>query len=324
MAVALHLAEALHHSSGASLEPVAERREVEVEAEVVYDAPRGQEQPPPGMRPGSLSDPGPPQQVAATVGYVAAGAPRLTPVVLVQDAALDDKTVAWLLERSLAEQQREEEEAVEAAVLAELEEKVAVAEGRLLVELQRERAGGSRISRQTCATLSRVEQLAVELRTCWSRGGEEEEEEEEEEEDETQEKLVGGRYFFAPLFLTVTCLTLVLHEEYGCFFREIPSRGFPYSALGGSSVDSCLRQFTVAFVVDFSAMAGFAGDDALRAVFLFAVAWPQILGIIAGMHQKDSYALFGPGSGLCKGILHLALCSSRGFLAQMPCRQARR
>ena len=52
-----------------------------------------------------------------------------------QDAALDDKTVAWLLERSLAERQWEEA-AVEAALLAELEEKVAVAEGRLLVELQ--------------------------------------------------------------------------------------------------------------------------------------------------------------------------------------------
>ena len=103
MAVALHLAEALHHSSGASLEPVVERREEEVEAEVLYDALRGQEQPPPGMRPGSLSDPG-----------VAAWAPRLTPVVLVQEAALDDKTVAWLLERSLAERQLEEE-ALEAA-----------------------------------------------------------------------------------------------------------------------------------------------------------------------------------------------------------------
>ena len=114
------------------------------------------------MRPGSLSDPGPPLQVAATASYVAAGAPRLTPVVLVQDAALDDKTVAWLLERSLAERQREEEEAVEAAVLAELEERVAVAEGRLLVELQREREDVTRISRQTRATLSCVEQLAVE------------------------------------------------------------------------------------------------------------------------------------------------------------------
>ena len=159
MAVALHLAEALHHSSGASLEPVVERREEEVEAEVVYVS---QEQPPPGMRPGSLSDPGPPQQVAATVGYVAAGAPRLTPVVLVQDAALDDKTIPWLLKRSLAERQREEEEAVEAAVLAELEVKVAVAEDRLLVDLQREREDGTRISRETWATLSHVEQLAVE------------------------------------------------------------------------------------------------------------------------------------------------------------------
>ena len=154
MAVALHLAEALHHSSGASLEPVVERREEE--AEVVYVAQRGQEQPPPGMWPGSLCDPGPP------LGYVAAGAPRLAPVVLVQDAALDDKTVAWLLERSLAERQGEEEEAVEAAVLAELEVKVAVAEDRLQVELQREREDGTRVSRQTWATLSRVEQLAVE------------------------------------------------------------------------------------------------------------------------------------------------------------------
>ena len=109
--------------------------------------------------PQGLSDPGPPQQVAATVGHVAAGAPDLTPV-LVQDVALDNKTVAWLLERS--ERQREEEEAVEVAVLAELEEKVAMAEGRLFVELQREWEGGSRISRQTWPTLSRVEQLAVE------------------------------------------------------------------------------------------------------------------------------------------------------------------
>ena len=59
-----------------------ERREEEVEAEVVYDALRGQEQSPPGMRPVSLFRPRAPQEVAATVGYVAAWAPRLTPVVL--------------------------------------------------------------------------------------------------------------------------------------------------------------------------------------------------------------------------------------------------
>ena len=92
-----------------------------------------------------------------------------------------------------------------------------------------------------------------------------------------------------------------------------------------------LDKMTVFFalVVDFGygiCRAGFAGI-APCAVFLPVVAWPQILGIMAGMHQEDSCALFGPGSGLCKarfaGILHLALFSSRGFLAQMPCRQAR-
>ena len=140
-----------------------------------------------------------------------------------QDAALDDKTVAWLLERSLAEGQREEEEAVEAAMLAELEEKVAVAEDRLLVELQREREDGTRISRQTWVTLSRVEQLAVEWYLAKDvlvkrrvKKKKKKKEEEEEDEDETQQKMAGGRYFFGPLYLTVSCLTLVLLEEYVC------------------------------------------------------------------------------------------------------------
>ena len=56
--------------------------------------------------------------------------------------------------------------------------------------------------------------------------------------------------------------------------------------------------------------------------------WSLMLGIMASMDRKDSYALFVLGSGTCKarfaGILHLALCSSRFFQAQMPCRQARR
>ena len=136
MAVELHLAEALHHSSGASLEPVVERREEEVEDEVVHDAPRGQEQPPPAMRPGSLSDPGPTQQVAATVGYVAAWVPRLTPVVLVQDAVHDDKSLAWLLKRTLDERQREKEEAEEAEAVKQLEVVLAEAEDKLLVALE--------------------------------------------------------------------------------------------------------------------------------------------------------------------------------------------
>ena len=65
-----------------------------------------------------------------------------------------------------------------------------------------------------------------------------------------------------------------------------------------------------------------------RVVFLSVVVWPKMLRIMAGMHHKVSYALFGPGSGMCKarfvGILNPALCSSRGCHAQLPCRQARR
>ena len=128
------------------MEPVAERREEEVEAEVVHDAPRGQEQPPPGMRPGSVYDPGPSQQVAATVGYVAAWAPRLTPVVLVQDAVHDDKTLAWLLERALDERQREKEEAEEAEVVKQLEVVLAEAEDKLFVALEEFRVSPSRPS----------------------------------------------------------------------------------------------------------------------------------------------------------------------------------
>ena len=98
-----------------------------MEAEVVNDTLRGQEQPPPGMRPGSLSDPRPPQQVAATVGYVAAWAPRFTPVAMVQDAVHDDKTLAWPLERALDERQREKEEAEEAEVVKQLQDVLAEA-----------------------------------------------------------------------------------------------------------------------------------------------------------------------------------------------------
>ena len=45
--------------------------------------------------------------------------------------------------------------------MAELEAQVTAAEDLLLVQLQREREEGTRVTRQTWSTLSRVEQLAV-------------------------------------------------------------------------------------------------------------------------------------------------------------------
>ena len=73
-------------------------------------------------------------------------------------------------------------------------------------------------------------------------------------------------------------------------------------------------------------VAGFAGF-APRAVFLPVVYRPVMLGIMAFLDQKDSYAAtlwqWHVQCSFC-WYFHLAMSSSRGFLAQMPCRQARR
>ena len=111
------------------------------------------------MRPGVLQDPGPPLVEAVTVDYVAAGVPLLGAPSLADSSAevIDGSTLSFLLQRALEVKRKEEEEAVEAAELVELEEKLAAAEGRLL----RQEREGTRVSRHTWSTLSRVEQLAV-------------------------------------------------------------------------------------------------------------------------------------------------------------------
>ena len=73
---------------------------------------------------------------------------------------IDGSTLSFFLQRA-QEVKRKEEEAVEAAELVELEEKLAAAEERLLDVLRRDREEGTRVTRQTWSTLSRVEQLAV-------------------------------------------------------------------------------------------------------------------------------------------------------------------
>ena len=93
MSVAAALAEA-HHSAP------------KVGAEA-YNAPRSQRTASAGTRPGVLKDPEP--QGAVTVGYVAAGAPSLS-VVLVSDMMHDDVTVQFLLQQSLLARAQEEGE----------------------------------------------------------------------------------------------------------------------------------------------------------------------------------------------------------------------
>ena len=58
------LADALHHSSGPSKKMVVERRERQEEVEHETDnALRGPETPPPGQRPGLLTEPAPQERI---------------------------------------------------------------------------------------------------------------------------------------------------------------------------------------------------------------------------------------------------------------------
>ena len=73
-----------------------QKEEVELETHAGL---RAQTTPPPGAWLAPLSEVAGPQ-AAGTGGYVAAGVFRLSLVVMGQEAAHDDSTVAWLLARS--------------------------------------------------------------------------------------------------------------------------------------------------------------------------------------------------------------------------------
>ena len=129
---------------------------------VTHNALRSQTTPLPGKRPAPLSEVTGPQ-AAVAVGYAAAGVPLLGVPSLADSSAeaIDGSTLSFLLQHALEVKRKEEEEAMETAEMAKLEEKVAVAESKLLLELQRERDEGVRVTPQTWDSLSRVDQLAV-------------------------------------------------------------------------------------------------------------------------------------------------------------------
>ena len=171
------------------------------------DAPRTQTTLNPEVRRGVPSDPRPPWVVAVAVGYAAVGVPLLGSPSLADSSAeaIDGCTLSFLQQRAL-EVKRKEEEAVEEAELVELEEKLAAAEGRLLEVLRRDQDEGTRVTRQTWSTLSRVDQLAVHWFLVKGKVVKRRvKRKKNEEEDETQEEmawtfflraLVSGSYLF--------------------------------------------------------------------------------------------------------------------------------
>ena len=107
-AVAAALATAHHHSYDRQVKSLVEECERQEEVEFVsYAAPRGQNTPPPGTRPGFLVDPGPALAAVSRGSRVDGGAPLLSPVVLVGGPAHDDATVKFLVMSAL---RRDEEE----------------------------------------------------------------------------------------------------------------------------------------------------------------------------------------------------------------------
>ena len=119
-----------HHSYDRQVKTlvVESARQEEVDF-VLHAAPRRQNTPPPRTRAGVPLDPRPSWVEAVTVGYVAAGVPLLGAPSLADSSAkaIDGSTLSFLLQHVL-DVKRKEEEAEEAAVLAELVEQVATAE----------------------------------------------------------------------------------------------------------------------------------------------------------------------------------------------------
>ena len=113
--------------------------------------------PPPRAQLAPLSEVAGPQ--AGTVGYVAAETPLLVVALVAAHDGLDQATVQFLLEQALLAC-AEEVVAREQAELDQLEGDVALMEGQLLEELERDRDDAVRLT-QTWAALSRVEKAAV-------------------------------------------------------------------------------------------------------------------------------------------------------------------
>ena len=138
------LAAATHHSAqqnGALRSQRTATRAREEAGSETYYAPRGLKTLPPGTRQAPLSEVAGRQGAAATVGYVAAGAPLLEVASLAGGDDVDATTVSYLLSVALAkkkeeeekEKEKEEEEKEEEEVKAREERKAKLEEKMLVI-----------------------------------------------------------------------------------------------------------------------------------------------------------------------------------------------
>ena len=173
LTVAMELAAALHHSAQRPKTVVEEPKE-EVE-NVTRDGLRAQKSPPPGVRPGSLFDPRP-QRSDRTVRRSAGADPSLTLVSLAGGDAMDDTTVAFLLNQAMLAHAREEQarEKVKEAMLARAREEQAREKERKKAEAkERKRLKAAEEEEEKMQALNARmlagEPLSVEEWLAWAR-----------------------------------------------------------------------------------------------------------------------------------------------------------
>ena len=105
--------------------------------------------------------------------------------------------------------------------------------------------------------------------------------------------------FSDPLYLTVTCSVFAFEVQDAGLFWEMTSGCFPYSALFGSTLDTCTA--SVYGALDMY-NAGFAGDNVPRAVF------PSLS---SGPRCPSSWPT---GAVLGQGFVHARCCATCGVL----------
>ena len=294
--IAVALAEALHHSAGPSKKKVVERRERQEEAgSETYYAPQRPKTLPPGMRPAPPPEVAGPQVVAATGGHVAAGAPLLTVSSLRAADGVDDTAVKFLFRAELKKEEERKQELADEALDNKLD-----AEMDALMAI-----GPERLTSTECQS----------LRGYAGAGGADREEEEEEDDEEDQEEEEEA----SSLWLHSSSTSAVARSLCGFANCDAPRGVFPLvwpEMLGiVAGMDLQVGVFVVVMAVACAWLVLLLSLLALcfllsssdpswpvwtrrtttrlapRAVFLCVVVRPKMLRIMAGTHQKDSYAV---------------------------------